>query len=841
MSYILKNTTALVNTVMTDMGRQKLAQGNFNVSYFQIGDSEVTYNVLPPTYNQFNTQILKPSYNAQNNSGAPQSNKQNVKYPFYVDGSSGNTYGIPYQDQTTQNIFNAAAPRGFFTGDTINLTDWKVLTNNLYVVNSNYTIDMSTLNGTNKATLVYSMCNPEVVREPAIGDIITIYFDGNGKYNCNCQNLPEPTPTPTISLTPSVTSSPFSTPTPTPSATNTNPCLTPTPSTTPQATFCPTPTPSRYCPPPPPPDCTVNLSSCYPILTYKIVDKCLNEITLDRNLPDFSYLSTSCFARTIVYPPSMVPFYDSYTPLAHWRDDVINFESVCGIDEFEVKIWNMNIPWSESPAGLNNAINKDFTQFGSVGYLGTKEYLGYASDSGQTITDSVYIYNSFDDKIIIEPKEQKAISILHYTNNSIDNFYGEKFALQPFNPLVQDETSGLARAFKVHIPWLMWHKNPDCCNGQTFWVDPPGFDNLNLFKVQFIQSTKNTDMNDPGIRYYNLWDTNPNKDGYPSRVGKVFPDSKIIVFDDEEIIAAMSYKSNRNWTLPAPKVSLITPNLCGEDNNSDVGILTGITEYLYVTYRLSNTEIFTNSLHCNYYIKIQGPNTDCLPITSQNVAVRFGPEFGCLSQPLSPITTTTTTLYPVTTTTTTHFTTTTTTICPPFCNIGQGFYANKFELLVQKVVGNERPDPAEWRVMDMTNQLSASTLNGFITQQGLTGNTFVVTQQDYDNAPLYDLNDYISLTPLNYTGTSLNFGDEFYFYGLLETDIQATIYEMKYKINLSQSEFQVPSNPTWSTTKQPTISEIALYDSEKNLMVISKLQYPVSRQGIQQFVIKLDF
>ena len=72
----------------------------------------------------------------------------------------------------------------------------------------------------------------------------------------------------------------------------------------------------------------------------------------------------------------------------------------------------------------------------------------------------------------------------------------------------------------------------------------------------------------------------------------------------------MSYKSNRNWTLPAPKVSLITPNLCGEDNNSDVGILTGLTQYLYVTYRLSNTETFTNSLHCNYYIKIQGPNID---------------------------------------------------------------------------------------------------------------------------------------------------------------------------------------------------------------------------------------
>ena len=82
----------------------------------------------------------------------------------------------------------------------------------------------------------------------------------------------------------------------------------------------------------------------------------------------------------------------------------------------------------------------------------------------------------------------------------------------------------LARNFKVSLPWLMWHKSPNCCSGQTFYVDPAGFDGLDLFQLQYIKSLKNPDMNYPGIRYYNLWDTNPNDDGYPSRVGKVFPD-----------------------------------------------------------------------------------------------------------------------------------------------------------------------------------------------------------------------------------------------------------------------------------------------------------------------------
>ena len=217
-----------------------------------------------------------------------------------------------------------------------------------------------------------------------------------------------------------------------------------------------------------------------------------------------------------------------------------NYDSVCGVDTFDVKVWNMNIPWSESPAGLNETLYDGYTSFGSINYLGTKEYLGYASSSGQSATTEVYFYNSFDDKIVVNPNEQKSIAVVHYTNNTIDYFYGEKFALEPYDPLEVDNTLGQARNFKVSLPWLMWHKSPNCCSGQTFYVDPEGFDGLNLFQVQYLKSLKNSDMNYPGIRYYNLWDTNPNDDGYPSRVGKVFPDQKIIVFDDEEIIAAMS-------------------------------------------------------------------------------------------------------------------------------------------------------------------------------------------------------------------------------------------------------------------------------------------------------------
>lgn len=808
MGFIIKNTSALVNSKLTDTGRKKLSEGNFNISYFQIGDSEVTYNVLPDNYNQFETMILEPNFNSDNSSGFPQSNKQNIKYPFYLEETSSNTYGIPFMDSVKSPVFNKAKMRGFFNGDTTEGTiNWSAYTNNQYVINSNYIVPMSGLTGGTVINIIYSGCNSNIVRMPAIGDYITIYYNGDGGNDCSCETPPpSPTPTPTITPTPSY-----------------DPCELPEPTPTPTSTSV-TPTPSPEIPTSEL-DCFSTFQSCYPILTYKIVDICLNQITLDRGTPDFSYLNNGCHARTLIYPQTMTEIYDSITPSRHWNDDVINYESVCETDEFDVNIWNMNIPWSENPAGLIESTTKGYDYFGSKNYLGTKEYLGYSSVSGQTDTSEVYYNNSFGEKIVVTPDEQKTIAIIHYTNQTIDFFYGEKFAMEQYDQNISDDTLGFGRNFKLHLPTIMWDKNQNCCNGVTFWVDPPGFENaendnqVTLFTPHYIKSLKNTDMNVPGIRYYHLWDTNPNENGLPNRVGKVFPDSHIIIIDDEEIIAAMSYKSNRNWTLPAPKTSLVTPNIL-TTNGSDTGVLTGDSEYMYVTYRVSNTDSFTNSIHCNYYQKIQGPDIACKPLlTAQDVSIRFGGGFNCMNYEL--------------------------TNDNECCNITTGYYANKFEIICQKVSGNDRPDPSEWRIIDFTSQLSNTTINGYLTPSGLTGTTFVITDDIYENANNYDLTDYISLPSIGDNENSLTFGDEYYFYGNVETDIQADIYEMRYKINLTQSEFNVTSNPTWGGNNEgdnPTyITEIGLYDSNKDLMIISKLQSPVKRQGIQQFLVKFDF
>jgi hypothetical protein len=742
MAYIIKNTAGLINTRLTDVGRRYLSQGNFDIAYFQIGDSEVSYTAVP-NYNQTNNNILMPAFNAQNDTGSPQLNKQNVKYPYYVQGNAGGTYGIPYMDSVVQPIYNSAGVKGFFmTGGTPG--NWDVQTSSAYTITSNYQVDMTTLVGQSviDITLDNLICSP-TTGTPSIGDIVTIIYDGNG----GCTDV-----------------------------------------------------------------------GTYSVLTYKIQDLTPTTgttgtttwtLTLDRSVPDYTGKVLGAeMGRVLIYPSGMTVIYDTITPAPYWETDAFNFESPCDISQREnTPIWNMNIPWTEDPAGLIGRRYEGYNQYGSVTYIGTKEYLGYNEPSGQTDSSKVYYYNSYDEEVVVRPQDQKAIAIIHYTNQDIDNVYGEKFATTPFDPQNPTDSTGLAKHFKLTIPTLMWHKSSGSSIGQTFWIDPPSYPGLCV--PQYIRSTKNNNMNDPGIRYYQLWDNNPNDNKKLNRIGKVFPDQEIIVIDDEEVIAAMSYKSNRNWTLPAPKLSLLTPNSCLPSEGQTQPLVTNVNQSVWVSYRFDSTG-FTDSLHCNYYSNVKADAS----VTSdpKNLAVRFGPEFKFLNQPLNTYTS---------------------------ADLS-GYSANSLKLLVQVVTGDTRPISTDWKEIDVTSQISGSSINGYITMSGITGTTFQVDKVDYDNAPDYNLANYINL-PENGQTDYLNFGDEYYFYGNLETDISATIYEMKYLINLGRNQFTNTSNPTWMSGTTSYVTEIGLYNAQKDLMVVSKLQSPELRQGIQQFVVKLDF
>jgi len=732
MGYILKNTSGLINTVLTDAGRQAMSKGLFDIVYFQVGDSEVCYDCVDGNISTFN--VLQADYNIQNKTPVPQKNKAEIKYPLFVDSNSGSTFGIPFQNSQIDDIFNSAAPLGFFTGDS---GSFSAFTTSAYTYSSSWIADLSTFASGNTFQLSYSACQ-SYTANTQVGDYCVVYMDGVG--GCG------------------------------------------------------------------------TWSGNFPILFYQVVaitgstTATTGTVTVevDRTIPDFDAMGVTGDARVYFFPSGMQPFYDAFTPSYYWPTDAFNFESNCDISSDFVKIWNMNIPWTESPAGYAYP-DLDYNYFQSSGYCGTKEYLGYNSNAGQTDTSSTYYYNTFAEQINLSPSNQKAIAIIHYTNHDIDNYYGEKFATEIFDP-TQSGATGQLGNFRLDLPWLMWHKSTGATMGESFYTDPRGFESLNLDEVEYIQSSVNSNQVDPGLRYYHLWDTNPNSNGYPNRVGKVWPDLKILTIDDDELVAAMSYKSNRNWTLPAPKLGLIVPNTFNNTAGSDVGVLSGTGQTMWVTYTFTNTA-FTQSLHCNYYTNISGTNPDCPP-DSADITIRFAGEF-------------------------------------PFLNSNpgsspSGFTANNIKILAQKVTGSTRPNPANWVEIDVTDQLSATSVNGYITFSGLTGTTLQLTNDMYTGASSnYRLENYIDLPQ---TGdTQMNFGSEYFFYGSLKTDIQATIYEMQYMVNLGQAQFGHSSNPTWNGTVPPYVTEIGLYNLNKDLMIISKVQSPEIRQGVQQYKIKLDF
>jgi len=185
MAYIIKNTSGLINTRITDVGRRNISQGNFVVSYFSIGDSEVNYTAVP-NYNLTNNSILMPAFNAQNDTGSPQSNKQNIKYPLYVDGTSGNTYGIPFMDAQVEPVYNSQSPLGFFTGSSY---PFSAQTSSAYTVTSNYIVDMTSLTGqTTGVTIDYDFAST-TSGTPSIGDIIVMYLDGSGSNTGEIYNI----------------------------------------------------------------------------------------------------------------------------------------------------------------------------------------------------------------------------------------------------------------------------------------------------------------------------------------------------------------------------------------------------------------------------------------------------------------------------------------------------------------------------------------------------------------------------------------------------------------------------------------------------------------------------
>jgi len=529
-----------------------------------------------------------------------------------------------------------------------------------------------------------------------------------------------------------------------------------------------------------------------PHLWYRIEASAGASITLDRNLPDVDSPG-GVGIQYIIYPQGEVAdAFGTGSTTAYWDSGTLAFDSACDVSIGDVDVWNMNNVWSEDLAGItgSSVTYEDHTKFGSYDYLGTKDpYLGFdvigTSISGST--DYCEGISGFDNG-------QKSIAILHYTNNTISNFYGEIFYI--------DNNAG--KTVTVNLPTLMYHRR--AFTGGTGSGDVMG--------MTFLASGATETLTGTDIEYVDLIES-PLLVTTPKVVGRVFPQLKIIVFTNEEIIASMSYKANRNWTLPALKATLQT-----SVSGSTAGILAE-NKTMYLTYILDNTtgSGFTTSLPCQKYTKIVNTTT-----TTKDV----------------------------------QFTLEDTGLLPYMRKIesswdGRGFYAYGFKVIYQ-IVDNEfdRPLPDAWTVIDYTSTLLTTNIGETIDpialeNQSPSVNGFTITTTTASAGTTFDLISILNMAAES-SPTSLQFGDERFFYGNISASIGATIYKTMFFIPVNSGQFNQTTNPTRDSnpSTNPTnlrVSEVGIYDSENNLVVIGKLSNPVelSVGNTILFELSLDF
>lgn len=534
-------------------------------------------------------------------------------------------------------------------------------------------------------------------------------------------------------------------------------------------------------------------SGAIPNLWFKIQSLSATSVTVDRQLPNYSMFSGD--SAVIIYRGGEV--YNTIATgdtTAYWDSGTLSFDSASNITCGDVPVWNMNNVWCENLAGITGltgtSIYEDYTKFGSYQYLGTKNpYLEYFCElsSASTITNNCLIPGtSYLDEI------SKSISIIHYTNNTISNLYGEFFYIDTTNN----------KTLKIYLPDLMYDRSIYSTGSGT------------TMGMVFVASGATKMIGTSDIEYVDLIE-DPSFISSASTsqvIGKVFPQLKIVVIDNDEIVAAMSYKSNRNWTLPALSAVLASPS------GTSTGVLP-VNSTMYLTYSLENTTGtgLTTSLPSQIYTKISNTTTspkdvmfkisetDLLPFMRKVESVGYD---------------------------------------------GLGFYADKFKLVYQIVTDSiTRPDPGAWKTYDYTSTAITVGVGETIDPKLLESQNPIAMGFSLDllkdaTATIFDITQSLNLAPNSNTDI-LQFGDERFFYGNLTTFIGATIYKTIFDIRVNTSQFDSTTNPTKdiTTTQNLKVSEVGIYDSAHNLVCVGKLSKPVALEpgNTINFELSMDF
>jgi hypothetical protein len=508
------------------------------------------------------------------------------------------------------------------------------------------------------------------------------------------------------------------------------------------------------------------IGEAYPrqFLWYKVQSINSNNVTVDRELPNFNGNGGILKTVVYVYPSNNAidNYYSTGTTVGYWNYNTLSFDSTCNIGaNDDVAVWNLNIVYKDTPAGVTNDYTAQYYD-GAV-FSGFKQYI--QGDS----TNST----------------KSQFAVIHYTNKSISNYYGEGF---------------LNDTFRLTLPTVMYHGKIDRTMGIV----------LSASTTKRVQPTTLTGFT---TDFYDLVETTSGKE-----VGKVFNDLRIAVIEDEELVNVLALKSDRSHTLPSPDWTSKS-----ESTNSLLSKAASLppTQSIALTYLFTNENIYngysTNTslglrggIHCGY-INHYDQNTT----NAQNFTFNF------IDSDLNFM------------------------ISDMSSSNGTGFNANKFYILAQKYTYGTEPDPAGWVLIDYTSNLTNYPIwsGNTIPVTALTRTIYSLNNTHYTAGTPYNITNIIGTipTPGNYTTTpQLGFGEESILIGNINTDIKATVYKTKFSQTLGFNQYNSSNNPTWTDDDDVYVTEAAIYDQNNNLIAVGKLNNPVKKNTNKLFTIELD-
>lgn len=487
-----------------------------------------------------------------------------------------------------------------------------------------------------------------------------------------------------------------------------------------------------------------------PYLIYQITKNSTSTvIETDRPLPYLTFTGATAINYYVI--DKDVAYYSTTNADVLWDYENMQFKIEC-LQE-DTLIWNFNIVWNENLIGTQTN-QQQYYDYCCYSYVGQKEYLGLNKDC-----PDVTASGNCEDKLLgVDDDFVKGIGILHYSNTNKNNLYGEYFYIASSGDIT------------INLPTIMWHRRDF---GGSAVGDEIG--------MRFVNDITKKTLPNTNIEYYELIeDISYLSSGDTAfSVGRIYPQLQVVVIHDQELLAALSYKSNRNFTLPKLSGKMISSN--------STGVLPkGKTMYLTYTFQSDNNIQhilpqqkylkFVNNTNSAKDVEFYLEKTGYLPYMRQIESVGYD---------------------------------------------GYGFSFHRFKILFQIVDTNERPKSELWQTIDYTNNYITNLVGNTINPLNLENQSpqltgFFVNNANYITASGYSLN--VLQIPDESCPEKLGFGCENLFFGNIDVEIGACVYKSIFELSLDSDIFNKTTNPTWNTNQNLHLTEIGIYDNEYNLV-----------------------